>query len=82
MSNPNLKYFTSDNEIDGILKDYGVMYAKTCFPIGHKFEWLNYCALRSAIPKDLKSGLDELSEYINSTYAEHIVVPISCQIQI
>ena len=72
--NRNIKYFTTDNEIDGILKDYGVMYAKTCFPIGHKFEWLNYCALSSALPKDLKSGLDEFSNYINTTYAEHIVV--------
>jgi len=76
MSNRNLKYFTIDNDIDGILKDYGVIYVKTCFPVGHKFEWLNYCAISSVLPKDLKSGLYEFSEYINKTYVDYIIVPM------
>lgn len=62
------------------LKEYGVVYAKSAFPKGHKLEWLNYCALTNILPKDIQIEIKELSTYINDKYKDVIIVPMDNRI--
>mgnify|MGYP003339710244 CR=1 FL=1 len=58
------------------MEEYGVLYAKTCFPVGHKLNWLTYCNLWNFLPKDLQTELSSLSEHINSKFKDVIVIPM------
>lgn len=58
------------------MKEYGVLYAKTCFPKEHKLNWITYCNMPSLLPKDLQKEISILAEYINSKFKDVIVVPM------
>lgn len=62
------------------MKEYGVLYAKICFPKGHKLNWLGHCGIFDILPKDLKKEVITLSNDINEKWQESIVVPMDKKI--
>jgi len=58
------------------MKEYGVLYAKTCFPKDHKLNWLMYCNMSNLLPKDLLTEISTLSEHINSEFKDVIIIPM------
>lgn len=53
---------------------YGILYAQTVFPKGHKYEWLRFCNLTNILPLNLKDAVKELSDSINDKYADNLIV--------
>ena len=62
------------------MKEYGVMYAKVVFPVGHRLNWLKYTFITSLLPKELKQGISDLSNKINDKYKDVIVIPMDNKI--
>jgi hypothetical protein len=58
------------------MKEYGVLYAKTCFPKDHKLNWLMYCNMPNLLPKDLLTEISTLAEHINSEFKDVIIIPM------
>ncbi len=62
------------------MKDYGVLYAKICFPSGHKLHWLGHCGLTNILPKEWQDEIKTLSSHINSKWKDSIVIPMDARI--
>lgn len=60
----------------GEMQEYGVLYARVCFPKDHRLNWLSYCNLFNLLPKDLKDEVIRLADHINQKYKDVIVVPM------
>ncbi len=54
----------------GEMQEYGVLYARVCFPKDHRLNWLSYCNLFNLLPKDLKDEVIRLADHINQKYKE------------
>ena len=63
-------------EFFGEMKEYGVLYARVCFPKEHRLNWISFCNIFSLLPKDLQSEVSSLTESINTKYKDVIVVPM------
>ncbi len=74
-----MKHLNSYKIFESESKEYGVLYIRTCFPKGHKHEWLNYCEISgpidTAYPK-MMSELMSLISTINKKYKDVIYLPI------
>jgi hypothetical protein len=60
-------------------KEYGILYASPAFPKGHKLYWLNYAF--GQMPKDLSEKLTELSDFINNSFSDKIIIPLDNNIK-
>ena len=56
------------------MKEYGILYAKVCFPKDHRLHWLGHCGIFNILPKDLKDEIIKLSNHINQKWKDIIVV--------
>ena len=58
------------------MKEYGILYAKVCFPKEHRLNWLGHCGIFDILPKDLKDEIIKLSNHINQKWEDVIIVPM------
>ena len=63
------------------MKEYGILYAKVCFPKEHRLNWLNYCGLFYFLPKDLQDELILFSNQINQKWNNGIIIPMDTLLQ-
>ena len=60
--------------LNQITDEYGVLYAKYCYPKEHKFHWLGHCNIFNIAPVCIQNEIRLLSKEINLKYQSDIIV--------